>query len=414
MSQAAEISAPSRDHNNPPELLPVEDIITALRGEHFDVLKRMDELKAKFATAPEKIETEEVAKDASDLLKASKKARAAAEAMRKEEIEPYDTRKKAIDALFKNPWKALKEAEDELNSAMTAYATAKADAARIEAERKAEEARLEQERLEAEAREAERKRQAAEMKRLEEERRAAAAQAERERAAEAARQEEERARQAKEEAARIERERKQRDAEEAQRREEEEARQAKQAEHNRLEQIRREREERERQEDLERQREAEETKLAQLRKEREEAEANAKANRETAKEKLGERREAEDTARDLKADERAAKTDARTWQGQAERTGKVATKHEKQASGSTADLSRSRSDLGTIATVSGRWKVTVTDYDALPIDLLRPHIARDALDAAAFRYMQSLTDTDKKANNVPGIDFEYDEATRVL
>lgn len=399
--------SPARDHNQPPELLPIEALVADIKERYFDLLKRMRDVKSSLDAAPASIDDDATAQLTADLLKAAKKARSASEQARKVEGEPFATRKTAVDALFKNPADSLKDAEKPVVKALGEYQAVVADAKRRKAEAAAEAARAEEERLRKEAEEAEARKREAEAARMEEQRKAAEAQLEKARAEAAAKAEAERAATARAEVERLEREaeearireveRQRREAEEA------EARKAKQEE-DRLAEIAREREAAAR-----REREAEEA--AQRQKDLDEMKARAA---EAAEKARAEREAAEKAAKAARADEREAKAAEKSAASQAKREAKAAEKDEKIAGGTAANLSRQRSDFGAVATVATRWTIKVIDYDALPRDLLWPHINRDAIDAAANKFLQTLTAADKADARISGLKIEEVEETRIL
>lgn len=103
----------------------------------------------------------------------------------------------------------------------------------------------------------------------------------------------------------------------------------------------------------------------------------------------------------------AEKADARA--GRAERAVEGAT---------DADLSRTRSDLGTVGSLSGRWDYVVEDRDALVkyFGPLGPYLQPDAQDAAVYRYMRqhqgTFTQTPTRTD-VPGVFFENVPESRI-
>lgn len=80
------------------------------------------------------------------------------------------------------------------------------------------------------------------------------------------------------------------------------------------------------------------------------------------------------------------------------------------AAASSADIARQRFDSGHMATARQVGYVEITDYDKLPLELLRPYIKRDALDAAVKAYAKM---TQYKAS-IPGaiIDMRDDTVYR--
>ena len=89
------------------------------------------------------------------------------------------------------------------------------------------------------------------------------------------------------------------------------------------------------------------------------------------------------------------------------RAEKRADRLDQAAQASDAELARTRGELGTVGTMAKRWTYKVTNYDAVPLDRLRPFLAREAIDAAVFRLMQT------GVRELPGVEFEQVSEARV-
>lgn len=173
---------------------------------------------------------------------------------------------------------------------------------------------------------------------------------------------------------------------------------------------------------------AEEENLARLRAERiknHEAAEAAKAAQAAAKA----------DSRGARADQREAVSEQRQATREATSKGRVADKTEARAGrietkledASTADLSRTRGDYGTVGSLSGRWTHRIADFDALfapqgtaPIFKLIPHLSEEDLNGAVFRFMrqnQAQWDARKTPlirDLLPGVVFEFVPESRIV
>lgn len=314
--------------NNPPE--PIELLRAQLKETHADLIARSVALLGLAERLPEVMDDEWEAK-ISEAIKSCTKFSRASEVTRLDANEPYRALIAATDAFFKGMSDKVDALKGKLSKDyLTPYQTEKAARER---RRREEEARIARERAEEEERRAREERErVAEARRREE---AARLEAERVKAARIAAEEKRKA-DAKAELERIERERQ--DAE----RREEEARTKKAREKAARE-------------------------AAALEAERQEAEARQRRETQAARERERE------TARAAKADVDAAAADRRESQrAAAVARDRVATATQERnvtdraAKASTADLSRTRTDLGAVASLRTVWTFEVVDHAAVP------------------------------------------------
>lgn len=90
--------------------------------------------------------------------------------------------------------------------------------------------------------------------------------------------------------------------------------------------------------------------------------------------------------RDHKATHEAAASDKAR---EADRAGATAAFAETTAAAKPAALARTRSTAGALSTLQTVWLHTVTDWDAIPLDKLRPYIKRELIDAAIKKLIAS-------------------------
>lgn len=322
--------------NNPPD--PIEILRTHLRETYVPLIQRCDELLALEGRLPAEMDDDWEGK-ISEAVKSCTKFIRNSEVTRLEANEPHRALIAATDAFFKK----MSDRVDTLKAKLSAeYLTPyQQEKAAKEKRRREEEARV------------------AEAKRKEEERirREEAA-----RLAEAKRREEA----AKAEAARIERER----------REEKERREAEaRAEIERAEEAKREARRREVAAKEAKDREAAEAAKAEKAKaEREIAEAKEKRDREAAaaKEEAERKdREAKEAIEREKAERKEQERVAAEARDRAAAATQRANKAGAAAKANTADLSRTRTDLGAVASLRTDWKFEVTNPAAVP----RPYLA---------------------------------------
>lgn len=346
------VPTPGIGDNMPPE----GDALTERLTETYkDLPIRLAELLESFDRAPLIITTDQENKDASDLKTELRALRKVAESHREKEKEPFWTACKRIDGLFQNWRKPAKDAMDVLTERKTVY---EQEVAAAELRKREAEERARKEEADRLAREAERVRQEAEAREAEAEaarKKTAEEQAEKERTRrEQVEREEAKRRQAEEEAAA--REAEARDAEER----------AAVAERNRQEEAAR-LEEAARARAIREEEEATERKLAQLR------------------EKQARERAAEDLAA-AEAAEKAADI------GRADLT-----KAQRHTDAKAADMSRSRSDRGSVSSLHTFWTHRPKDpgcpdkVDRKKVDIaaLRPHVSMEALDKAVSAYVNA-------------------------
>lgn len=123
-----------------------------------------------------------------------------------------------------------------------------------------------------------------------------------------------------------------------------------------------------------------------LKAERERRAREAEARR-AAKEAERQHREAEERARNLQTDEDlegALGAEDRAAQAEAERIAA-----EQAARAKSAELSRSRGDLGAVASLRESWVGEIVDRDELDLSALRHHIALDALQKALNSFVRA-------------------------
>jgi len=84
-------------------------------------------------------------------------------------------------------------------------------------------------------------------------------------------------------------------------------------------------------------------------------------------------RRADEANRAKTADKHGAKADE---------AAAIADEAEALAASSAADLTRTRTASGTLATAKTEWAFEITDYEVVPLDKLRPYLKRDAVESA--------------------------------
>lgn len=374
-------ATPGLGHNLPPEETPPMTVQDRLARDHAQLAARIKELEALADAAPAEVKDEETFKPLSDLLKAGRVALSASEAARKIENEESRRTTAMIDAWFKNPatiladkLKALKDrtdaylddkkaAEEKRRKAEAdrkielakekaedaLWAEARGELAAYDARKADERAAVERLRKEAAARRADHLRDQA--KRLKAVEPYLAARAERRRKAAEARAEATR-KAAADDRARLEAEGDHRLVLEAEdrRRADEAARVA-----------------------AARQKTADELKVAQA---------------ETAQARRAETKASGQA--DLLAEQAEEHADEAEDLGDAaDRLQGRADKAVRRANASPADMSRTRSEMGTTSSVSKTWQMTSLDRDALDLNLLRGFLHPDAVAVAARGYMMA-------------------------
>lgn len=367
--------------NLPPE--PVEPLTLQdqLARDHADLVKRMAELMTLAEAAPLEVTTEEQFKPLSDLLKAGRVAIQMSEAARKIENEESRRRTAMIDSWFKNPAEKLTTALKALKERTDAYLE----------DKKAKEEKLRQEAAQAKAKAAEEKRLDAEMKDAlaelaaydarKADEAATAARLKKEAAARRADHLRDRGKRLKAVEPYLAKRRQRREAELE--RLAEIARKAAQDDRARLE-AEGDRRMALEAEDARRAQEA--ARIAQARADNDAALAQAKTETAAARRQETSQAAKADKLEDL-ADKHA--DDAEDLAGEAGRLGKRAERAERHANAGSAAMSRTRSEMGTVASVAKTWKMTALDRDKLDLNLLRGFIHPDAVEVAARGYMMA-------------------------
>jgi len=118
----------------------------------------------------------------------------------------------------------------------------------------------------------------------------------------------------------------------------------------------------------------------------------------------------EDAAEKLRQDAEKAKrpeTSERKIQ-QAEQEERLADAAIADASASNAALGGVRQDGKTVATARTQWVATVTDFDVIPLEKLRPYLDRAAVDKALKAYVK----IHKGSSEIPGVTFTEQAKTQ--
>lgn len=346
-------------HNQPPEPTPPPTLQEQLADAHKALVERYSELMTLAAAAPDEVKTEEVFKPLSDLLKAGRAYLAMSEAARKIENEESRKRTAQIDAWFKNPAEKLTASMKAIKDRTDVY---------LEEKRVAEEKR----RLEV----AEQKRKAAEEKALDALYRDALG----ELAAYDARK--------AEEAALAARLRKEAEARRADHLRDRAKRLAKAEPYLAIRAERRAKAAADEAARIEALRLAEEQRVAraaELQKTKDDLEAAKKSTAAARREETRESGKAEKL--EDKADEHAAQADL--LGDEAGRLGKRADKADRHAQAGPAAMSRERSEMGTVSSLTRAWKVISFDRDALDLNMLRGFLHPDAVETAVRGYMMA-------------------------
>jgi hypothetical protein len=174
--------------------------------------------------------------------------------------------------------------------------------------------------------------------------------------------------------------------------------------------------ERERAEALKRERAAQEAREKAAREERERHQAvvdAAKAAEQKAKAEAKDHREA---GKEAGADVREASRDLRQAERQADRATNVTDRMERKADKTTdAELSRTRGDLGSVGSKSGRWKHYIDDEAALRAICgpLGEHFTEEALSGAVYQWMvahrSAFTGERVVTAELPGVVFAWED-----
>ncbi len=334
-----------RLHNNPPE---IEQIITdGLKLNYEDELSLFESNLRRESELPPAINNDDDAGLYSDYLKKLTSTEKSLDAIRKAEKEEYSSKANIVHAFFKKKIDQIADVKNRVSQPHAEYLKKKADEKRRADEEKARAAAelAAQKFKEAQEREriAEEARKIAEAERARIESEAAAAKAKAEAEAEALREA------AAKEAARVQAEIAARAvAEETSRRE------------------------------LQSQLKAAEDAKKQ-------AEAAAKEIERAAREA---QKESEDKIRELNKEVRDLNRESNRALDEAVRSDKTASKLERAASASLADLSRTRGD-SSMASVSEHWVGSVVNRDLLDLEALREHLPFDALERATQSFVNA-------------------------
>lgn len=334
-----------RLHNNPPE---IEQIITdGLKLNYEDELALFESNLRRETELPPAIENDDDAGRYSDYLKKLASTEKSLDAIRKSEKEEYSSKANIVHAFFKKKIDQLTEVKNRVSVPHAEYLKKKADEKRRADEEKARAAAEEAAQKLREAQERERIAQEAqrlaEQERAKIEAEAAQARAVAEAAAAAARAEAER------ESARV--------------RAEIEARAAAEEMGKR---------------ELQAQLKAAEDAKKQ-------AEAAAKEIERAAREA---QKESEEKIKELNKEVRELNRESNRALDEAVRSDKSASKLEKAANASLADLSRTRGD-SSMASVSEHWVGSVINRDQLDLEALREHLPFDALERATQAFVNA-------------------------
>lgn len=315
-------------HNNPPD--PIEILRAHLTETYSEMMKRCQDLLTLDGRLPASMDDEWEAK-ISETIKSCTKFIRSSEVSRLEANDPHRALIAATDAFFKG----MSDKVDTLKGKMskdylTPYQQDKADR---EKRRREEEARIAREKAEEEERKA---------------------REERERVAEAKR---------REEAARLEAERVKREAREA----EDRRKAAAKAELDRIEQDRLEAERREDEARTKRAREKAARDQEKLDREAKETAERLRREEQVARDKAREdKRQANAEVETAAADRREATKSASVARDRAAVATQGRNTTARAAGASTADLSRTRTDLGAVASLRTTWTYDITDRAAVP------------------------------------------------
>ena len=359
--------------NNPPV-----SILDALNEKYKKDLDQAAELRDAAKSVPERIEDDATEAKVTETILKMRGLKRAFEEAQKAERKPYNDQVKSINGFFVTKIESLEKERAIISARSGDYLDRKAALERRkleeEVEKKREEARIA---LEA-AQKAERERLAAENARKEQERLAAVAQAEKEQAERDKKAAEERAAIAIETEKRLARERKERESKDVA---DAEARAA--------------------------QKVIDDAAMTAARAEREEAEkqrAEAIAQRDAAR---VQQRQAEDSADEAKREEKIATRDTKGALEDALRNEKRADRIEQKAEGPDADLARTRSEHGGVATVSRNWTCRIVDASKLDYKTLQPFVPLDIWEICLRKWML-LQPATQEARQMPGAVMEIE------
>jgi hypothetical protein len=341
--EAAALRHIGPDHNNPPEHLRPETIAQRLTKLFKPMVDRLAGIEAEAANMPDVIEDDETSKAIGDLVKIAKTELRAAEAARKAEKDPYKAAGDQVDGFFKVKADRVKSVVAALEQRVSSYLQVKAQR---EARRRQEEAdrlRAEAEARMREAEEADARRAEAEAAALNERATADAARVGLDVALGLASD------------ARVERTLAESEMRDAKRANDPDA-------------------------------------YTTASKRRDDAHAKATALEARVKELRAQEAAANERAREQ---ERAAKAERKAADdaiGQAVVHGTASTRHEKAATASAADLSRTRGDLGSVASLRTDWVFDNLERTNIDLEALRQHLPLTAIEQAVRSWINANKD----------------------
>lgn len=120
------------------------------------------------------------------------------------------------------------------------------------------------------------------------------------------------------------------------------------------------------------------------------------------------RRKAEEEARKLREEEDRKRREAEAAKRQSTAERKLdeadeiadkAAEAEAMAQASNADLTRVRTESGVTAGTKTIWNFQITDYEAIPLDRLRPYLKREHIESA----IRSMVGIQKGSTDLPGV-----------
>ena len=121
------------------------------------------------------------------------------------------------------------------------------------------------------------------------------------------------------------------------------------------------------------------------------AKAKAAEARRKAEEEAKRLREEEERQREIarRAEESNRAKTADKHEAKADEVAERAAEAEQAAQASAADLTRTRTASGTLATAQTEWAFEVIDFDAIPLNQLRPYFKREEVEKAVRAFMKT-------------------------
>lgn len=378
---------------NPRELIggnnPPINIVETLAEKYKRDLDQAAELKDAASAAPSRIDDDETEAKVSELILKMRGLERVFDDAQKAERKPFNDQVKTINGFFLTKIEPLAELREKLKARSGDYLDRKAAAERCKLEEEVEKKREEARVALAAAQKAEAERLAAENARKEEERKAEVARLEKEKAEQAKRDAEARAEAAKAEEKRLLEARKAREAQDLidakAKLERDEAEEARRAEQKIID----------------------DAAMAKAKAEREEAEKERAAAVEKRDEARVQQRQAEDNAAEAKREERTATRDSKQALDSAVRDEKRADRIEQKVDGPDAELARTRSEHGAVATLSRNWVCRITDATKLDYKTLQPFVPLDVWEVCLRKWML-LQPATQEARQMPGAVFEIE------